>query len=106
MSAESLKKQSKASEKITFLMFYLSIAQAVGDKANEGRVYNNLGNAFQSLGDFNKAVEYHNLDLSIAKELGDKAEEGGAYGNLGNAFQSRGDFNKAVEYHNLHLGCP
>ena len=104
MSAESQhSKQPKASEKITYLMFYLSIAQAEGDKAKEGRVYNNLGNAFQSLGDFNKAVEYHNLDLIIAKDLGDKAGEGRAYGNLGNAFQSLGDFNKAVEYHTLRL---
>ena len=59
----------------------------------------NLGNAFQSLGDFNKAVEYHTLALSIAKDLGDKAGEGGAYSNLGNAFDSLGDFNKAVEYY-------
>ena len=96
-------KHYKASEKIAYLMFHLSVAQAEGDKAEEGRVYNNLGNVFQSLGDFNKAVEYHTLHLSIAKDLGDKAGEGGAYGNLGIAFDSLGDFNKAVEYHTLDL---
>ena len=105
MSAESQQtsKQSKASEKITYLMFYLSIAQAKGDKAEEGRVYNNLGNTFDSLGNFKKAVEYHNLHLTIAKDLGDKAWEGCAYCNLGNAFKRLGDFKKAVEYHNLDL---
>ena len=45
----------------------------------------NLGKAYDSLGDFNKAIEYHTLDLAIAKEVGDRAGEGTAYGNLGNA---------------------
>ena len=96
-------KQSKASEKIAHLIFYLSIIQAKEDKAEEGHVYSNLGNAFQGLGDSKKAVEYHTLHLSIAKDLGDKAGEGRAYGNLGGAFQGLGDFKKAVEYHTLHL---
>ena len=69
----------------------------------EGSVYGNLGNALNSLGDFNKAVEYHNLRLGIAKDLGDKAGEGRAYCNLGIAFQSLGEFNKAVKYQNLCL---
>ena len=55
----------------------------MGDRAREGRAYGNLGNAYQSQGDFNKAIEYHTLGLVIAKEVGDRAGEGGAYGNLG-----------------------
>ncbi|XP_066022690.1 tetratricopeptide repeat protein 28-like [Pocillopora verrucosa] len=62
-----------------------------------------LGNAYHRLGDFKKAIEYHNLYLKIAKEVGDKHGEGGAYGNLGNAYDSLGDFKTAIEYHNLHL---
>ena len=81
-------KRSKASDEIAYLMFHLSIAQTEGDKAKEGRVYNNLGIVFQSLGDFNKAVEYHTMCLSIAKNLGDKAGVGKAYGNLGIAFRA------------------
>ena len=55
-------------------------------------VYGTLGNAYNSLGDFSKAIEYHTQHLAIAKEVGDRADEGGAYGNLGNAYQSQGDF--------------
>ena len=33
-------------------------------------VYGILGIAYQSLGDFNKAIEYHTMDLAIAKEAG------------------------------------
>ena len=44
--------------------------------------------AYHSLGDFHKAICYHERSLQIAKEVGDKAGEGRAYGNLGNAYHS------------------
>ena len=75
----------------------------MGDKAGERRAYGNLGNAYHSLGNFHKAIEYHEFDLQIAKQVGDKAGEGRAYGNLGNAYDSLGDFHKAIEYHECCL---
>ena len=66
-------------------------------------IYNKLGNAYQNLGSFSKALEYHTQDLTMAKEVGDRAREGVAYANLGNAYQSQGDFRKAIEYHTLYL---
>ncbi len=54
------------------------IAKAVGDRAGEGAAYGNLGIAYQSLGDYVKAIEYHAQKLTIAKEVGDRAGEGEA----------------------------
>ena len=68
----------------------------IGDRAGEGVAYANLGNAYVSLGDFWKAIEYHEKDLKIAMEVGDRAGEGAAYGSLGNAHRSLGDFRKAI----------
>ncbi|XP_078380662.1 uncharacterized protein LOC144663550 isoform X1 [Oculina patagonica] len=79
------------------------IAKEVGDTAGEGRAYGNLGCAYGSLGDFKKAIEYHECDLKIAKELGDMAGEGDAYSNLGVAYRKLGDFKKAIEYHERDL---
>ncbi|XP_044170136.1 tetratricopeptide repeat protein 28-like [Acropora millepora] len=62
-----------------------------------------LTNAYQSLGDFRKAIEYHEKHLEIAIEVGNRVGEGSAYGNLGSAYQSLGDFRKAIEYHEKHL---
>ena len=76
----------------------MKIAKEISDRAGEGRAYGNLGNAYKLLGDYQKAIEYHEKDLKIAKEIGDRAGEGGAYGNLGNAYQSLGDYQKAIEY--------
>ena len=75
----------------------------MGDRVGEGSSYGNLGNAYHSLGDFRKALEYHERHLKIAKEVGDRAGEGRSYGNLGNAYHSLGDFKEAIEYHERRL---
>ena len=63
------------------------------DKTNNSRTveedtYNNLGNAYFSLSDFQRAIDYHKQHLSIAKKVGDRAGQGRAYANLGNAYRS------------------
>ena len=68
-----------------------------------GESYGNPGIVYRSLGNYKKAIEYHNLHLKIAKEVGDKHGEGNAYGNLGIAYHRLGNFKKALEYHNLYL---
>ena len=37
----------------------LKIAIEIGDRAGEGAAYGNLGNAYDSLGQYPKAIEYH-----------------------------------------------
>ncbi|XP_067023796.1 tetratricopeptide repeat protein 28-like [Acropora muricata] len=90
----------------------------IDDRAEEGRAHGNLGHAYRSLGDFQKAIEYHKKHMKIAKgvggeagegganenlEIGDRAGVGGAYGSLGIAYFSLGDIRKAIEYHEKHL---
>ena len=74
-----------------------------GDKYGESNNYGNLGNAYCSLSDLKKAIEYCNLHLKISKEVGDKHGEGNAYSDLGNLYWSLGDCKKAIEYYNLLL---
>ena len=72
---------------------HLTIAKDVGDRAGEGMAYGNLGIAYQSRGDYAKAIEYH-----VAKEGGDRAGEGMEYGNLGIAYGSQGGCSQAIAY--------
>ena len=81
----------------------MKIAIEIGDRGGEGRAYGNLGNAYDSLGAYRKAIEYHEKDLKIAIEICDWGGEGRAYGNLGNAYWSLGDYRKAIEYHEKDL---
>ena len=73
------------------------------NKAGEGETFNNLGNAYQSSGNFREVIKYHEHHLQIAKGLGDKAGEEEAYGILGTAYLILGDFHKAIEYHEYCL---
>ena len=75
----------------------------MGDRNEERRAYGNLGNDYHSLGDFKKAVHYHELQLEFAKELGNRDEEERAYDSLGNDYYSLEDFAKANHYHGLSL---
>ena len=74
----------------------MSIAKETGDRESQGHAYINLGAAYQSLGDSNKAIKLNELGLSIAEETGDRNSQAGAYINLGNAYRYLGDFNKAI----------
>ena len=65
--------------------------------------YANHGCTYCGLGQFKRAIKYHQRHLEIAKEMGDKAGEGVSYGNLGNAYQGLGKFKTAIEYHQRHL---
>ena len=96
-------RQQHFNTKIDFLERVLKVAKRVGHKAGEGYAYNDLGMAYQSLGDFTTAIDYHECHLKIAKEVGDKVGEGICYGNLGFAYQSLGDFKAAIDYHGQHL---
>ena len=41
----------------------------MGDRAGEGIAYSNLGNAYHSVGDIQKAIGYHERHLKISKEV-------------------------------------
>ena len=56
-----------------------------------------------SLGDFYKAIGYHEKHLKIAIAIGEREGEGGVYGNLGNDYDSPRDYRKAMEYHDKDL---
>ena len=78
-------------------------AKQAGNKHGEGKAYTNLGVAYYSLGDYQKAIEFNQQSLSIAKEIGEKGSEGKAYTNLGVAYGCLGDYQKAIEFHQQSL---
>ena len=74
------------------------IAIEISDRAGEGTPYGNLGDAYQSLGDDKKAIEYFEKQLlKIAIEIGDQAGEGRAYHNIGIDFSCLEEIENAVD---------
>lgn len=81
----------------------LRTAKETGNRELQRAAFHNLSNAFQNLGDSNKAIKLYELALSIAKETGDRKSQGYAYINLGDAYQSVGDSKKAIKLCELGL---
>jgi CHAT domain-containing protein len=63
----------------------------------------NLGAAYAALGDYAKAIEYHQQSLAIAKTIKNPLDEGEALGHLGNAYYDLRDYAKAIEYYQQSL---
>ncbi|XP_067017494.1 uncharacterized protein [Acropora muricata] len=75
----------------------------IDDALGEGRFYTTNKRPFKSLGEYQKAIEYHKNRLKTAIEIGDQAGEERAYETLSNSYHLLGDHRKSVEYHNKHL---
>jgi CHAT domain-containing protein len=61
----------------------LTIARELKDHQGEGAALGNLGLAYLFLGNYAKAIEYHQQQLKIAHEIGDREAEGIAFSNMG-----------------------
>ena len=62
-----------------------------------------MGNAYLSLGEYQKAIEYYEKGLEISTAIGDLSGIASDNGNLGNAYLSLGEYQKAIEYHEKSL---
>jgi tetratricopeptide (TPR) repeat protein len=54
-----------------------------------------LGIDYLSLGEYRKAIEYHEQSLDISREIGNREGEGASLANLGIAYDSLGEKEKA-----------
>nr|WP_277922600.1 CHAT domain-containing tetratricopeptide repeat protein [Coleofasciculus sp. FACHB-1120] len=75
----------------------------IKDRWREGQSLANLGNAYYSLGDYAKAIDYQQQSLAIMQEIKDRLGEGASLGNLGMAYYSLGDYAKAIDSHHQSL---
>jgi len=57
-----------------------------------------LGNAYNSLGQYERAIAFFQQSLDIAKEIGDIRGESISLNNLGNAYNSLGQYERAIAF--------
>ncbi|MEH2408655.1 MAG: tetratricopeptide repeat protein [Nostoc sp.] len=77
----------------------------IGDRENWNyrAAVTSLGNAYNSLGQYQRAIEFHQQSLQISREIGDRNSEGRSFNNLGNAYKSLGQYQRAIEFHQQSL---
>jgi len=74
------------------LIYYTKIK----DIDTESVCYSNIGLAYKQLGEYQKALEYHEKALAIKKDIGDRNGEANCYANIGNVYKSLSQYQKAI----------
>lgn len=101
LEGERLCKSGDSRAGIAF--FQAAIRAGTDDLRTLSAIYSQLGNAYFYLGDYAKAMKYHNLDLNLARSINDKLGEAKASGNLGNTLKVIGSFDEAASFCERHL---
>ena len=57
-----------------------------------------MGRVYESIGNYDKALEYHKKSLKLNDEIGNKQRKGYSYNNIGMVYRGIGDNKKALEY--------
>ncbi len=77
----------------------------IGDRENWNyrAALMSLGNAYDALGEYQRAIDFHQQSLEISRNIGDRNDDGNSLGNLGNAYDSLGEYQRAIDFHQLSL---
>ncbi|MBE8994509.1 tetratricopeptide repeat protein, partial [Microcystis aeruginosa] len=59
--------------------------------------YNNLGNVYYSLGEYQKAIEFYQQSLAITREIGNRGVEAKSWFNLGFTYYKLDRISEAKE---------
>ena len=62
-----------------------------------------LGDAYESLGQYDKAIDHHTRSLAIEEEIGNRQGVANSLGSLGNAYHGLGQYDKAIDHHTRSL---
>jgi tetratricopeptide (TPR) repeat protein len=78
-------------------------ARRLGNKHHEGSALNNLGLAYQNLGNYHRAIEYLEQSLVFNRKLGNQRVKAASLTNLGGIYLELTDHQRAIEYHEQAL---
>jgi tetratricopeptide (TPR) repeat protein len=76
----------------------LAAARLLKDRKAEGWHLGGLGNAYKSLDEYRRAIEYYEQQLLVVREIGDRQGEGSALGGLGTVYYLLGEYRRAIEH--------
>jgi len=79
--------------------------EQIGSGIKDTDILNDYAIMYDELGEYNKAIEFHNKALTIRLDtLGDNhSSTATTYNNLGIAWSNKGDYDKAIEFYNKAL---
>jgi tetratricopeptide (TPR) repeat protein len=84
--------------KVQYYNQSLPISHAVGDRIGEARTLNNIGDAYNALGEKQKALEYYNQSLPISRAVGIRYGEATTLNNIGRIFSDQNQPKLAIVF--------
>jgi tetratricopeptide (TPR) repeat protein len=73
----------------------LNLQQAVGDRAREAFTLVNIAGIYNSLGDYQQALDAYNKALTLQRAVKDRPGEAVALNNIAQVYSSLGDYQSA-----------
>ena len=73
------------------------IKKEIGEYRGKSICYAGLGNTYNDMGKFNKAIKFHKKSLRVSKKNSYTESKLGAYINIGICYHNLRKFNKAIE---------
>lgn len=90
--------RGKPFEAVSHLQEALRLAESLGDRGLQARIYGNLGIAYAAGQDYDHAIEFHHEAMDIAIEIGDKVLEAQAQINLADGYYQSGSYTQALGF--------
>ena len=94
----ALRYGSKVMEAVKMYKKAIDLARSVHCEADELAAHTNLGNLYQAIGDYARAVEEYDHTIRLGNAVADYISLGWAHGNIGNAYLGLSKRDKAL-YH-------
>ena len=76
----------------------LALYREARDRHGEAVVLGHIGNCYESMADYPRAIDYLRQSLDVKQELGDRLEAGKTLSNLGLVYWHSGDYAKATDH--------
>ena len=90
-------------QRIRWLEIALAAAKRLKDRRGEGVALNNLGVAYEDLGETQRAIQFYEQHLAMARDLDYRKSEGIALGNLGRAYHRLRETQRAIQFYEQRL---
>lgn len=93
----------KHKEALEYYLRAMEIQVSLNDEAYLSFTYNNIGNAYYHLKEYEKAIDFFNRSILIKNKLGNRKGLASSYNNIANVFFDRGQYERSLDYYERSL---
>ena len=83
----------------------IGVREAFPQESRNGEVHSlgGVGIAYDSLGQYERAIDFYEQSLALAREIGNPSGEANSLGNLGLAYYNLGQYERALDFYEQSL---